>query len=466
MTVFNIEKCIFLTLFNVIGIQYHEIMSIRLKRKIETVLENYYANDPGKILLVDGARQTGKSFIIRETAGKHFQNFVEINLFEDKHGARIFADVDTVDKFNMAVSLASGPLSKADKENTIIFLDEIQEYPDLLPLLKFINMKGKYRYIGSGSALGVELSKTSSIPMGSIMIERLYPLDFEEFLWAMGVSVDVISFLRKCYEEEKSVDVNVHETVMRHLRTFLITGGLPEVVRSYAEGMDIVSMRALQSEIRGFYASDCAKYDSEHRLQIMRVYNLLPSFMEQKKKRVVYKDINPRSARSDKYMEEFDYLAAAGVALCVHAVSNPVFPLLESASKNLLKLYLNDVGLLSAVLFGTNINAVSGDVRSVNLGALYETFAAMELSAHKHPLFYYDNRAKGEVDFLINDYNSLSVLPVEVKSGRDYQIHSSISNMVRDDAYGIKRGIVLSSAPEVSGKGNIVYLPVYDLMFL
>ena len=446
--------------------QYHEIMSIRLKRKIETVLEDYYMNDPGKIMLVDGARQTGKSFIIRETASRYFKNFVEINLFEDRHGTRIFADVDTVEKFDIAISLVSSPLTMAGKENTMIFLDEIQEYPNLLPLLKFINMKGKYRYIGSGSALGVELSRTSSIPMGSIKIERLYPLDFEEFLWANGVSEDIISFLRKCHEEESCVDSNVHEAIMKQLRMYLVIGGLPEVVRSYIEGMDITSIRALQSEIRGFYASDCAKYDSEHRLQIMRVNNLLPSFMEQKKKRVIYKNINSKSARSDRYMEEFDYLTASGVALGVHAVSNPVFPLLESSSKNLIKLYLNDVGLLSAVLFGTNVNAVSGDVRSINLGSLYETFAAMELSAHKHPLFYYDNRAKGEVDFLINDYDNLSVLPIEVKSGRDYQIHSSISNMTREDAYGIGRAVVLSSDPNVSRKGKIIYLPVYDLMFL
>lgn len=447
-------------------INYHKIMSVRLKRKIETVLENYYTKAPEKILLIDGARQTGKSFIIRETARRYFLNYIEINLFEDRHGAGIFAGADTVDKFDMAVSLFAGKLDNATRENTIVFLDEIQEYPELLPLLKFINMKGKYRYIGSGSALGVELSKTSSIPMGSIMIERLYPLDFEEFLWAEGVSEDIISHIRKCHEKEESPEENVHEVMMRYLRSYLITGGLPEAVRLHVEGHTVAEIRSLQSEIRSFYASDCAKYDSNHRLQIMRVYNLLPSFMEQKKKRVVYKEINPRSARSDKYMEEFDYLTSAGVALAVQAVTNPVFPLLESTSKNLIKLYLNDVGLLSAILFGLNVNAVSGDIKSINLGALYETFVAMELSAHKHPLFYYDNRSKGEVDFLVNDYDSLSVLPVEVKSGRDYQIHSSISNMLKDDAYGIRKGIVLSNSPEVRRKGGVLYLPVYDVMFI
>ena len=441
-------------------------MGIRLRRKIEPSLESYYANNPGKIMLVDGARQCGKSFIIRETARNYFKNYIEVNLFEDKHGPQVFADVDTVAGFDMAISLIAGNIPESENEDTLIFLDEIQEYPKLLPLLKFINHKSKRRYIGSGSALGVELARTSSIPMGSITIEKLYPMDFEEFLWAQGVGEDVIAYLKECYENDKSVSLNIHEAIMRHLRMYLIIGGLPEAVKEYAEGTGIVAIRSLQAEIRGFYASDCAKYDSIHRLQIMRVYNMLPSFMEQRKKRVVFKKVDPKSARSDKYMEEFDYLIASGVAIGVPAVSNPVFPLLESAAKNLIKLYLNDVGLLSSVLFGSNITAVQCDVRSINLGALYETLVAMELSAHGHSLFYYDNRAKGEVDFLINDYERLSILPVEVKSGRDYQIHSSLSNMMVDASNGITCGIVLSNSPVIKRKGKIIYLPIYDVMFL
>lgn len=441
-------------------------MSITLKRKIETILNEYYAHDPGKIMVVDGARQTGKSFIIRKTAGSFFEHYVEINLFEDKHGLRLFRDVDTVDKFNMAVSLAAGAYLGDGKADTIIFLDEIQEYPDLLPLLKFLNQRGRYRYIASGSALGVELSKTSSIPMGSLTIEHLHPLDFEEFLWALGVGDEVISYLKTCHTGKREVPLPVHETMMRHLRTYFLIGGLPEAVRSHVDGMDINGIRKLHSEIISFYAADCAKYDSEHRLQIMRIYHLLPSFMEQRKKRVVYKEIDPGSARSDRYVDEFDYLSSSGVALPVMAVSNPVFPLDESVTKNLLKLYMNDVGLLSSVLFASNTRAVLDDVRSINLGALYETFTAMELCAHGHRLFYYDNRVKGEVDFLINDYDRLAVLPIEVKSGRDYQIHSSLTSMIKTNEGGATEGLVLCNSNSAKPRNGIRYIPSYMTMFI
>lgn len=436
---------------------------MRLERKIEARLLDYYANDPGKILLIDGARQTGKSFIIRDTARKHFRHYVEINLFEDSHGAQVFRDVDTVDKFHLALSLVAGKELGSGKEDTIVFLDEIQEYGKLLPLLKFINQDGRYRYIASGSALGVELSRTSSIPMGSITIERLFPLDFEEFLWAAGVAKDLIAYLRSLFKEGKEVDDAIHNVMMAHLRTYLLTGGLPEAVRLHFEGSSIDTVRKLHTEILAFYAADCAKYDSGHRLQIMRIYRMLPSFMEQRKKRIVYKKIDPKSARADRYADEFDYLSACGVALPALAVPNPVFPLLESATKNLLKLYLNDVGLLSAQFFADNVRPVLEDVPSVNLGSLYETFVAMELSAHSHSLFYYDNREKGEVDFLINDYDNLCILPIEVKSGRDWQIHSSLTRMVTE---GASKGIVLCNSNKARHREGITYLPVYMAAFL
>ena len=359
------------------------------------------------------------------------------------------------------ITVATEAVRKAKNQRS--FLDEIQEYGKLLPLLKFINQDGRYRYIASGSALGVELSRTSSIPMGSITIERLFPLDFEEFLWAAGVAKDLIAYLRSIFKEGKEVDDAIHTVMMAHLRTYLLTGGLPEAVRLHFEGSSIDTVRKLHTEILDFYAADCAKYDSGHRLQIMRIYRMLPSFMEQKKKRIVYKKIDPKSARADRYADEFDYLSACGVALPALAVSNPVFPLLESATKNLLKLYLNDVGLLSSQFFAGNVRPVLEDVPSVNLGSLYETFVAMELSAHSHHLFYYDNREKGEVDFLINDYDNLCILPIEVKSGRDWQIHSSLTRMVTE---GARKGIVLCNSNKARHREGITYLPVYMAAFL
>ena len=194
---------------------------------------------------------------------------------------------------------------------------------------------------------------------------------------------------------------------------------------------------------------------------------MLPSNLENKKKRVVVQNIeNKKGKRFADYQDEFDYLINAGISLEVKAISNPVFPLVESSGKNLLKLYLNDVGILTNILYRNNIRAILDDVKSINLGTVYESVVASELKAHGHNLFYYDNRSKGEVDYLIDDYDLLSVVPIEVKSGKDYTVHSALNNFLNNDDYGITQGIVLSNNRDVVQKGKILYLPIYYVMFI
>ena len=159
-------------------------------------------------------------------------------------------------------------------------------------------------------------------------------------------------------------------------------------------------------------------------------------------------------------------MVSSGITLDVKAISSPTFPLVESASKNLIKLYLNDVGLLTDVLYQYNVSAILNDEQSVNLGSVYESVVAAELKAHGHELFYYDNKAKGEVDYIVDDYESLSVLPIEVKSGKNYQIHRALNAFAANEDYNIKRGIVLSNEREVLSKGIINYFPIYYVMFL
>lgn len=170
--------------------------------------------------------------------------------------------------------------------------------------------------------------------------------------------------------------------------------------------------------------------------------------------------------RFDNYTEEFEYLISSGIALSVNAITNPRYPLAESARKNLLKLYFNDVGLLTSRLYGDNIQPVIKNERGINLGSVYESVVAQELKAHGHKLFYYDNRQKGEVDFLVDDKNSMSVLPIEVKSGKDYTIHSALSRMVEEPEYNIKSAIVFSNERLVTTVGKITYLPIYYVMFI
>ena len=436
-----------------------------LYRKISRLIADHLRTQDPRILLVDGARQVGKTYIIRYVGQQLFENFIEVNMVEDSLGERLFAQTCSVEDFYLQLSMLHGDKMK-EKQNTLVFLDEIQEYPQLLTLLKFLAQDGRFNYIASGSLLGVTLAQTTSIPMGSIRKVRMYPLDLEEFLLANGLNEAAIAALRTKFQARQALDEAMHNKMMDLFRKYLLVGGLPDAVNAFLQSRNIQRVREIQREIHDYYAADASKYDAGRKLKIRRIYDLIPSNMENKKKRVVAQQIeNKRGKTFGDYQDEFEYLISAGIALNVQAVSNPHFPLAETEGKNLLKLYLNDVGILSALLYGNNIRAILEDVRSINLGSVYETVVASELAAHGYKLFYYDNRTKGEVDYLIDDYNSLSVVPIEVKSGKDYTVHSALNHFVNNAEYHIQTAFVLSNAREITAKGKITYLPIYDIMF-
>lgn len=436
-----------------------------LHRKIAKVIEEHLQAASNKILLIDGARQIGKTYIVRYVGQKMFKNFIEINMIEDSLGDKLFAQVNNVDDFYLQLSMIAGN-KMGKKEDTLIFIDEIQAYPHLLTMLKFLAQDGRYTYITSGVLLGVTLAQTPSIPMGSIRKIRMFPLDFEEFLYANGMHAAVIDILRKKFNARQSLDENTHNKLLDLFRKYLLVGGMPDAVNTFLASRNIVRVRAIQAEIHDYYAADASKYDEERKLKIRRIYDLIPSNMQNKKKRVVAKDIENKKGKTfNDYQDEFEYLVSAGIALNVQAIANPKFPLAESEGKNLLKLYLNDAGILSGILYGNNIRAILDDVRSINLGSVYETVVASELLAHGYRLFYYDNRSKGEVDYLIDDFNDLTAVPIEVKSGKDYTIHSALNNFVSNEDYNIKKAFVLSNEREISSKGKITYLPIYFIMF-
>ena len=436
-----------------------------LYRKIEKTIKAHLQSESNKILLVDGARQVGKTFIIRHVGEQLFENFIEVNMVEDSLGEKLFEQIKTTDDFYLNLSMLAGDKMK-EKSNTLIFIDEIQVYPHLLTLLKFLSQDNRFYFIASGSLLGVTLSQTTSIPMGSIRKIRMFPLDFEEFLIANGMNDFAISVMRKKFEKLEALDDAMHKKMMDFFRKFLLVGGMPDAVNSYLADKNILSVREIQSEIHSYYGTDASKYDTDNKLKIKRVYDLIPSNMENKKKRIVVKEIeNIKGKTFNNYQDEFDYLISAGIALNVQAITNPVFPLIESSGKNLLKLYLNDVGMLSNILYKNNIRAILEDQRSINLGSIYETVVASELIAHGYKLFYYDNRSKGEVDYLIDDYNTLSAVPIEVKSGRDYTVHSALNTFVSNENYNIQKAYVLSNEGTISTKGKIYYIPIYYIMF-
>ena len=438
-----------------------------LYRKIEEKIEDCLRNDSGRMPIVDGARQVGKSFIIRHVGERMFPNYIEINMEEDKRGERLFADVNTVSDFYMALSTIAGDKMK-DKQTTLVFIDEIQAYPQLLTLVKFLMADGRFRYIASGSMLGITLRKTQSIPIGSIQRIRMYPMDFEEFIIANGVGRIALDQMRQLFESNKPLSEAIHNRILNLFRKYLLVGGMPACVQTFVTQQNIVTIRNIQRDIHQLYAEDAAKYemDAGRKLKIQRIFDLIPANMENKKKRIVAKSIEGKTGkRMEDYQDEFDYLISSGIALDVKAVSQPTFPLVQNMGKNLLKLYLNDVGIFSGILYRNNIKPVLDDSVSVNLGALYETVVAQELKAHGFSLYYYDNKQNGEVDYLIDDYENMTVSPIEVKSGRDYKIHSAINKFISNKSYNVSKAYVFSNERNVFEENGIIYLPIYYIMY-
>ncbi len=437
-----------------------------LYRKISTDIERHLRSDNDKIMIIEGSRQIGKSYLIREIGKRLYKNFVEINFAKDDETVGMFRNIHGLDEFYITLSMvAGGKLGK--RSDTLVFLDEIQHYPQYLTMLKFLREDSKFTYIASGSLLGVALRNTTSIPVGSIIRKQMYQLDFEEWLMAEGWGNEALEHIRDCYKKRLSLSEKQHNNILGEFKKYLLVGGLPDAVNTYLKTHNIVRVREVQKGIHDLYKEDATKYEKESskKLLIRRIYDMIVSQMENKKKRIVARDIRKKEGdRFDWFAEEFEYLVSSGIAIDVHSISNPRYPLSESVHKNLLKLYLNDVGILTGRLYEHNITPVMKDERSINLGSVYESVVAQELKAHGHELFYYDNTKKGEVDYLVNNVAETTVLPIEVKSGKDYTSHKALDKFLDNEEYNIHAGIVLNNEREVYTKDKITYMPIYYIM--
>ncbi len=439
-----------------------------LYRKIASKIESFLKSEKKRMLVVSGARQVGKSYIIREVGMRLYSNFIEVNMEEDKQSNRLFENARTVEDFMIALSTIAGAKMK-DSEKTLVFIDEIQAYSHLLTLAKFLVEDGRFTYIASGSQLGIALKTTQSIPIGSIELLSMYPLDFEEFLIANGVGELLINEMRRKFEAKEALNESLHMKVMDYFRKYLLVGGMPSAVNTYLSEHNMVSVRNIHRDISLLYKNDAAKYESEslRKLKIQRIYDMVPSNLEKVKKRIVAKDIElKKGKRMADYQDEFEYLISSGITLEVQAISKPSYPLVENSGKNLLKLYMSDIGLLTGILYHNDVLPIMNDKCGVNLGSVYENVVAQELKAHGFKLYYYDNKKNGEVDFLIDSVDLMSALPIEVKSGKDYYIHTALNNLLKVDEYKITNGIVFSNEAKVYNNGNVIYMPIYYVMFL
>lgn len=430
-----------------------------LKRKMEDKIR-LFMEKQSKALLITGARQTGKTHIIRQYAKDMGKNLVEINFLENKSAVSLMdAASDSKDILLRISALTDVPLEEG---KTLIFFDEVQECPEIVTAIKFLVEDGKYQYLLSGSLLGVELKDIRSVPVGYMDVYEMYPLDFEEFCWANGVSERIFEMLRQCYQKRIAVDKIIHEKMMELFRLYLMVGGMPEAVNTYIKTNNLKQVDEIQKGIVRLYKKDIAKYDPDHKLYLEDIFSLIPSELNQKNKRFILKNLN-ENFKFSRYENSFIWLKEAGVVLPVYCAAEPTSPLLLSRATNLFKLFASDVGLLASMYSdGLQLRILKGE-KDINFGSVYENVVAQELQTHGFELYYYNSKKQGELDFLIEQ--SGVVLPIEVKSGKGYTRHAALNNVLSTENYAIPQGIVLCNE-NVQVVENIVYYPIYMVMFL
>lgn len=429
-----------------------------LKRKIDTYLRHYF-DTTRNALLITGARQIGKTFSIREF-GKSFSSFVEVNFVEMPDAVEVFKQVKgSADILLRLSAMTTVPLIKGE---TLIFFDEVQMCPDIVTSIKFLVDEGSYRYILSGSLLGVELKDLRSEPVGYMGVKEMFPLDFEEFISCVGISDNIIVSLRKAWETRTEVDTFIHGKIMELFRLYLVVGGMPAAVNSYIEHNNLQNVMALQQDIISLYKRDIAQYDPRNKLSIEEIFNLIPPELNAKNKRFILKRLN-ENAKFERFMNGFLWLKKAGVALPVYAVEEPKIPLLLARTRNLFKLFQNDIGLLACQYAeGIQLRIIRGD-KDINFGSVYENAVAQELVAHGIDLYYYTNKKRGEIDFVIELGGK--VIPIEVKSGKDYTVHRALSNIMGCKEYDLPEAVVYTN-DNLRVEGKVVYAPIYMVMFL
>ncbi|MCR5306203.1 MAG: YraN family protein [Oscillospiraceae bacterium] len=431
-----------------------------LQRKITERIEAFYRNHPQKALMIIGARQVGKSYIIEDYAKKHYQSVIKVDLIENPDYVSLFSKAKNAEEILLRLSALFGDRMIPGK--TMIFFDEVQECRELITQIKYLVQDGTYDYILSGSLLGTVFKDIVSVPVGYMDIIEMYPLDFEEFASANGVGSKVIDALRNSFEKKQPVDSFLHERMMSLFELYLIVGGMPAAVSAYLETKNLRKVAEEQSAIIRLYRRDISKYDENDRLYLNEIFDLIPSELNAKNKRFILKSLNEH-ARFDKYYDSFLWLKNAGVAIPANVVDEPQVPLVLSKNQNLFKLFSNDVGLL-AEQYGNEIQLrILQHETAMNFGAIYENVAAEELTAHGYAIYYYNSKKFGEIDFVIEENGK--VILIEIKSGKDYYRHNAMDHVLNHEPYGIENGYVFCSG-NVECAGKVTYYPIYMLMFL
>ena len=431
-----------------------------MRRRIEEKLTAFYHSDEKKALLVTGARQVGKTYVIEETGKKAFANVVTINFLENSAARDLFVGAMNTEAILLRISAVAK--TQLIPGRTLVFFDEVQECREIVTAVKFLVEDGRFKYILSGSLLGIELKNIRSMPVGYMDILQMYPMDLREFAEAAHVSDRVLSSLEECFLETKPVDALVHGQMMELFRLYLIVGGMPAAVAEYLKSNDLRRVVEVQKSIVTLYKKDIAKYDPQDKLYLEEIFDLIPSELNAKNKRFIMKNLN-ENFKLSRYENSFIWLKDAGVALPTYCAAEPEAPLMLSRATNLFKLFLDDVGLLASMYMDDIQLRILKREQDINFGAVYENAAAQELTAGGYDLYYYNNRKYGELDFLIEEAGE--VIPIEIKSGKAYTRHAALTRIMGNPKYALTKAYVFCN-DNLSSDGRIIYAPIYMLMFL
>lgn len=439
-------------------------MGVRmLQRSAYLDLQKWKQSKTQQGLLITGARQVGKTTLVREYAKETYGNCIELNFLENKLAVETVSQASDTDDLLLRISaLTNKDFVPGD---TLVFFDEIQECKDMLTWLKFLVEATDYDYIFSGSLLGVDLYNVRSFPVGFVRELQMYPLTFGEFCRAVGVSTMVLERVRNCFTEHVQVPDYIHEQLTDLFYKYLIVGGMPDAVNAYLDSSNTARVRFVQRDIFNAYERDITKYiqNAPDRRHIKTIYEAIPNQLNSTNKRFKFTKIDA-SARFSHMATAFDWLENAGISLPVLRVQDPTYPLGGHADTSSFKLFMNDVGLLTSRLMGNVDIEILNRRSTMNYGSLFENVAAQELKAAGFELFYYNSTKVGEVDFLIQDRMG-EVSLIEIKSGKDYKRHNAMTRLLSIDNYEFKEALVFHDG-NTEEKGGRVYLPMYMIGLL
>lgn len=431
-----------------------------LRRKALIYLRKWLENGQEKALVVTGARQVGKTYLIREFARKNFQHVVYFDLTADTATRNAFANAASAEDLFFRITVAASRVLKPHK--TVIIIDEVQEVPQILTYIKTLVCRGDFRYILSGSLLGVRLEAVSSLPVGYATNLQMFPLDFEEFCAAMGLAEDAFAELRSNFQNRKLVPDFIHQRLLELWHRYLLVGGMPAAVADFVENADIDRVRAIQLDIQTYYRQDITKYaPRELRLLLTDIFDLIPAELRDQNRRFRLAEIRDVN-RFSQVQQHFLWLANAGVALPTYNVDAPIAPLLAAQQRNLFKLFSTDVGLLNSNYPKPTLLGLLDGVNSVNLGGISENAVAQQFAAHGFALRYFTSKKIGELDFLLENQSG-KISAIEVKSGSRYHSHAALDRALAAKEYCIDQAFVFADGTTVNieEQGKVLYAPVY-----